>query len=448
MSAGMRGGAGRGAKVGAWAGTLSGPPRRDPARATGRPRPAPAARPPNSAAATRTPGAHAGARPPGDGAEAADVDAADAHAGRDRVAAPVVVRIRDDDGRAGGHEEEPQHEEREPAAARAAAGFAPARGGAALMDRGVHPDRVPHARGKPCQPRCAGPRVVRATTGNGEDMTTSTDRVPRIPLRGDTEIPQLGFGVFQVPPEDTADVVARAFETGYRHIDTAEGYENEEGVGAAIRASGLAREDVFVTTKCPNSKHGYDEARGALQGSLERLGLDFVDLYLIHWPIPSKDRYIETWKAFVDMQKEGLTRSIGVSNFQPDHLRRIIDETGVTPAINQVELHPRLQQAALRRVHDELGVVTEAWSPLAQGAVLDDPAITKIAGAHGVAPGQVVLRWHLQIGNVAIPKSVTPERIEQNLDVFGFELGDDEMGAIEALDAGERTGPDPDTFGG
>jgi 2,5-diketo-D-gluconate reductase A len=278
-------------------------------------------------------------------------------------------------------------------------------------------------------------------------MTTSTDRVPRIPLRGDTEIPQLGFGVFQVPPEDTADVVARAFETGYRHIDTAAAYENEEGVGAAIRASGLAREDVFVTTKCPNSEHGYDEARRALQGSLERLGLDFVDLYLIHWPMPSKDRYVETWKAFVDMQNEGLARSIGVSNFQPDHLRRVIDETGVTPALNQVELHPRLQQPALRRVHDELGVVTEAWSPLAQGAVLDDPAIVRVADAHGVTPGQVVLRWHLQIGNVVIPKSVTPERIEQNFELFYFELSDDEMAAIEALDAGERTGPDPDTFG-
>ena len=279
-------------------------------------------------------------------------------------------------------------------------------------------------------------------------MTTSTDRVPRIPLRGDTEIPQLGFGVFQVPPEDTADVVTRALQTGYRHIDTAAAYENEEGVGQAIRSSELSREDIFVTTKCPNPEHGYDKARRALQGSLERLGLEFVDLYLIHWPIPSKDRYVETWQAFVDAQKEGLARSIGVSNFQPDHLRRIIDETGVTPAINQVELHPRLQQPELRRVHEELGVVTEAWSPLAQGAVLDDPAIVKIADAHGVTTGQVVLRWHLQIGNVVIPKSVTPERIEQNFELFGFELSADEMSAIEALDAGERTGPDPDAFGG
>ena len=278
-------------------------------------------------------------------------------------------------------------------------------------------------------------------------MTTSTDHVPRIPLRGDTEIPQLGFGVFQVPAEDTAGVVDRALRTGYRHIDTAAAYENEEGVGQAIRAADLAREDVFVTTKCPNSDHGFDAARRALHGSLERLGLDFVDLYLIHWPVPSRDRYVETWKAFVEMQSEGLIRSIGVSNFQPAHLRRVIDETGVTPAINQVELHPRLQQPDLRKVHAELGIVTEAWSPLAQGAVLDDPAIVRIAEAHRVTPGQVVLRWHLQIGNVVIPKSVTPERIEQNFDVFGFELGDDELRAIEALDAGERTGPDPDTFG-
>jgi 2,5-diketo-D-gluconate reductase A len=279
-------------------------------------------------------------------------------------------------------------------------------------------------------------------------MSSTTDQVPRIPLRGDTEIPQLGFGVFQVPPEDTADVVTRALQTGYRHIDTAAAYQNEEGVGQAVRASALGREEVFVTTKCPNPAHGYDAARDALAGSLERLGLDFVDLYLIHWPIPSKDLYVETWKAFVDMQSEGLAKSIGVSNFQPDHLRRIVDETGVTPAVNQVELHPRLQQADLRREHERLEIVTEAWSPLAQGAVLDDPAITGIAEAHDRTPGQVVIRWHLQLGNVVIPKSVTPERIEQNFAVFGFELSDDEMAAIAALDAGERTGPDPDTFTG
>jgi diketogulonate reductase-like aldo/keto reductase len=279
-------------------------------------------------------------------------------------------------------------------------------------------------------------------------MSSTTDQVPRIPLRGDTEIPQLGFGVFQVPPEDTADVVTRALQTGYRHIDTAAAYRNEAGVGQAIHASGLDREEVFVTTKCPNPSHGYDEARNALRASLERLGLDFVDLYLIHWPLPAKDRYVETWKAFVEMQAEGLTRSIGVSNFQADHLRRIVDETGVTPAVNQIELHPRLQQAGLRREHADREIVTEAWSPLAQGAVLDDPAIVEIAETHDKTPGQVVLRWHLQLGNVVIPKSVTPERIEQNFDLFGFHLSGDEMAAIEALDEGERTGPDPDSFTG
>jgi diketogulonate reductase-like aldo/keto reductase len=277
-------------------------------------------------------------------------------------------------------------------------------------------------------------------------MTTRTDQVPRIPLRGDTEIPQLGFGVFQVPPEDTADVVTRALETGYRHIDTAAAYRNEAEVGQAFRASGLEREDVFITTKCFNTDHGYEEAQRALRQSLERLDLDFVDLYLIHWPVPSQDRYVETWKAFIEMQSQGLARSIGVSNFQPAHLARIVDETGVTPAVNQVELHPRLQQAGLRREHSERGIVTEAWSPLAQGAVLDDPVITEIAEEHDVTPGQVVIRWHLELGNVVIPKSVTPERIEQNFDVFGFHLTEDEMAAIEALDAGELTGPDPDTF--
>jgi 2,5-diketo-D-gluconate reductase A len=267
-------------------------------------------------------------------------------------------------------------------------------------------------------------------------------------MRGDVEIPQLGFGVFQVPPEDTADVVAKALQTGYRHIDTAAAYGNEAGVGQAVRDAGLSRDEVFITTKCANDDHGFDQAKRALRASLDRLGFDHVDLYLIHWPVPRRDRYVETWQALTDLQREGLTRAIGVSNFQPAHLRRIVDETGVTPAINQVELHPRIQQADLRRVHAELGIVTEAWSPLAQGEVLDDPAVARIAEAHGRTPGQVVIRWHLQLGNVVIPKSVTPERIEQNFDVGGFALRDDEMAAIAALDASERTGPDPETFGG
>jgi len=277
-------------------------------------------------------------------------------------------------------------------------------------------------------------------------MSPDTQSVPLLPLGGGEEIPQLGFGVFQVPPEDTAEVAMRALATGYRHIDTAAAYQNEAGVGQAIRAAGLDREEVFVTTKCFNDDQGYEEAKHALRNSLDQLEMTHVDLYLIHWPVPAHDRYVETWKAFIDMQNEGLARNIGVSNFQPPHLERLIDETGVTPAVNQVELHPRLQQPGLRREHADRGIVTEAWSPLAQGEVLDDPAIVEIAEAHGKTPGQVVIRWHLQLGNVVIPKSVTPERIDENFDVFGFELSGDEMAQIEELDAGERTGPDPDTF--
>jgi 2,5-diketo-D-gluconate reductase A len=277
-------------------------------------------------------------------------------------------------------------------------------------------------------------------------MTTSNTAVPTVDLRGDVQIPQLGFGVFQVPPEDTVETTLLAFQTGYRHIDTASAYENEAEVGQAFRASALDRDEVFITTKCFNDDHGYEDAKRACRTSLDRLELDFVDLYLIHWPVPTHDRYVDTWRAFVELQEEGLARAIGVSNFQPAHLRRLIDETGVTPAVNQVELHPRFQQAGLRREHDELGIVTEAWSPLAQGDVLDDPVLTEIADRHGKTAGQVVLRWHTQLGNVVFPKSVTPERIEENFAIFDFHLTDDDMDAIEGLDVGERTGPDPDTF--
>jgi 2,5-diketo-D-gluconate reductase A len=277
-------------------------------------------------------------------------------------------------------------------------------------------------------------------------MTTSTTQVPSVSLSDGDTIPQLGFGVFQVPPKDTAEAVTRALLAGYRHIDTAAGYHNEAGVGQAIHAAGLERDEVFVTTKCANDDHGREQAKHALKASLEQLEMEFVDLYLIHWPVPSRDKYVETWEAFIELQKEGLVRSIGVSNFQPAHLERLITETGVTPTINQIELHPRLQQIGLRHEHEELGIVTEAWSPLAQGRVLDDPTITEIAHAHGKTPGQAVIRWHLQLGNVVIPKSVTPERIIENFDVFDFNLSSDQMAAIEALDAGERTGPDPDTF--
>jgi 2,5-diketo-D-gluconate reductase A len=277
-------------------------------------------------------------------------------------------------------------------------------------------------------------------------MSTSTSQIPTIPLRGDARIPQLGFGVFQVPPRETLKVVSEALATGYRHIDTAAAYGNEAQVGEAIRASRLDRREVFLTTKCANSDHGYEEAKRALRRSLERLGFDYVDLYLIHWPVPVRDRYVETWRAFIEMRDEGLARSIGVSNFLPAHLQRVISETGETPAINQVELHPYLQQRELRREHERLGIVTEAYSPLAQGLVLDDPTIVEIAERHSRTTGQVVIRWHLQIGNVVIPKSATPERIKQNIEVFDLQLSEDEIEAINALDSGRRTGGDPATF--
>jgi 2,5-diketo-D-gluconate reductase A len=277
-------------------------------------------------------------------------------------------------------------------------------------------------------------------------MTDTSTNVPAVTLADGNTIPQLGFGVFQIPPKETAEAVTRALLAGYRHVDTAAAYHNEAAVGQAIHAAGLEREDVFITTKCFNDDQGKEQAKHALKASLEQLEMEFVDLYLIHWPVPSRDKYVETWEAFVDLQNDGLVRSIGVSNFQPAHLERIIDATSVTPTVNQVELHPRLQQPGLRHEHDELGIVTEAWSPLAQGLVLDDPTIIEIAEAHGKTPGQVVIRWHLQLGNIVIPKSVTPERIIENFEVFDFTLSGDQMAAIEALDAGERTGPDPDVF--
>ena len=275
-------------------------------------------------------------------------------------------------------------------------------------------------------------------------MATSI-QIPTLSL-GDVEIPQFGLGVFQVPPEQTVENVTFAIEAGYRHIDTAKAYNNEAQVGQAVRASGLRREEFFITTKLWNSDHG--RAEEALKESLGSLEMDYVDLYLIHWPAPANDRYVEAWQALIEAQKAGLVRAIGVSNFEPEHLRRIVDATGVTPAVNQIELHPYLTQPGLRREHEQRGIVTEAWSPLAQGAVLDDPVITEIADAHGKTPGQVVLRWHLELGNVVFPKSVTPARIEENIDVFDFELSADEVQRIEALDRGERTGPDPQTFNG
>jgi 2,5-diketo-D-gluconate reductase A len=270
--------------------------------------------------------------------------------------------------------------------------------------------------------------------------------VPTITLHDDVEIPQLGFGVFQVPAEDTHGVVEEALRVGYRHIDTASAYRNEEGVGAALRESGIAREDVFVTTKLWNSQQGHDSALRAIDKSLSRLGTDYVDLYLIHWPVPSEDRYVETWRAFERIREEGKARAIGVSNFRIEDLERLEAETETRPAINQIELHPRLQQAELRAYHAEHGIATEAWSPLAQGELLSDETIAALAADHGKTPAQVILRWHLELGNVVIPKSVTPARIRENFELFDFQLGQDEMASIEALDAGARIGPNPATF--
>ncbi len=272
-------------------------------------------------------------------------------------------------------------------------------------------------------------------------------KVPSITLNNGVSMPQLGFGVWQVPDEEVTAALSTALEAGYRSIDTAAAYQNEKGVGAAIAESGVPRDELFVTTKLWNSDQGYDSALRAFDASLANLGLDHVDLYLIHWPVPAKDAYVETWKAFEKLYAEGRTRAIGVSNFQPAHLRRLLAETDIVPALNQVELHPNLQQRAVRDVHAEHGIVTEAWSPLAQGgSLLKDDTITAVAERHGKTPAQVILRWHVQTGNVVIPKSVTPSRIRENFDVFGFELTPGDMKAIDASETGERTGPDPDTF--
>lgn len=269
-----------------------------------------------------------------------------------------------------------------------------------------------------------------------------------ITLNNGVPMPQLGFGVFQVPEEETARAVTTALEAGYRSVDTATAYGNERAVGRALAASGLPREELFVTTKLWNSDQGYDSTLAAFDTSLAKLGLDQLDLYLIHWPTPARDLYVETWKAMEKLLVDGRVRAIGVSNFQPAHLTRLLDEGGVVPAVNQIELHPGLQQAELRDFHARHGIVTEAWSPLAQGASLKDPLITGIADRYGKSPAQVVLRWHVQLGNVVIPKSVTPARIKENIDVFDFALTEDDMAAIARLDEGHRTGPDPDTFNG
>ncbi|MFD8387295.1 aldo/keto reductase [Streptomyces sp. NPDC059679] len=270
--------------------------------------------------------------------------------------------------------------------------------------------------------------------------------VPTVTLNNGVEIPQLGFGVFQVPDAETAAAVTTALETGYRSVDTASIYGNESGVGKALAGSGIARGELFITTKLWNADQGYDATLRAFDASLDKLGLDYVDLYLIHWPTPARDLYRESWKAIEKLAADGRIRAAGVSNFQPAHLRRLLEGADLVPVVNQVELHPGLQQSELRALHADLDIATEAWSPLAQGAVLGDETITTIAAQHGKSPAQVVLRWHLQLGCIVIPKSVTPARIRENLDVFDFALSDDEMAAITALDRGLRTGPDPDTL--
>jgi len=276
--------------------------------------------------------------------------------------------------------------------------------------------------------------------------------VPNLSLStgsGAIDIPQLGFGVWQVDDAEATPAVTTALETGYRSIDTARAYENEAGVGRALAATDVSRDEIFVTTKLANGDQGYDSTLAAFDGSMERLGLDVLDLYLIHWPTPAKDTYVETFKAFQKLRDDGRVRAIGVCNFQVNHLERLREETGELPAINQIELHPYLVQQELRDFNAQNGILTEAWSPLASGGdVLADDVITAVAEKHGVTPAQAILRWHLQLGNVVIPKSVTPSRIRENLDVFGFELTDDEMASITGLDRSHRTGPDPDEFAG
>ena len=274
--------------------------------------------------------------------------------------------------------------------------------------------------------------------------------VPTITLNDQTTIPQLGFGVFQVPPEETAETVTTALEVGYRHIDTAEMYQNEQGVGEAIKASGIARDELYVTSKLNNGFHRPDDARRAFDATLTALDLDRIDLFLIHWPLPTlhDGDFVSTWKTLAEFVADGRATSIGVSNFQPAHLDRIVAETGVVPAVNQIEVHPYFTNEAARAASIRHGVEVESWSPIAQGKVLDDAVIGEIAAAHGKTPSQVTLRWHLERGDIVFPKSMREERMRENFEIFDFSLTDDQVAAISALDRGEagRTGPNPDTF--
>ncbi|MEU5025574.1 aldo/keto reductase [Streptomyces milbemycinicus] len=272
-------------------------------------------------------------------------------------------------------------------------------------------------------------------------------KVPFISLSNGVQMPQLGFGVWQVPDDEAATAVRTALDVGYRSIDTAAIYGNEEGTGRAIAASGIPRDELFVTTKLWNGEQGYDSTLRAFDTSLSKLGLEYVDLYLIHWPVPGVDKYVDSWKAFEKIYAEGRAKAIGLSNFHPAHVQRLLSETEIAPVIDQVELHPQLQQSELRAFNARHNIVTEAWSPLGQGkGLLEDDRLKAIAEKHGKSPAQVVLRWHLDLGNVVIPKSVTPSRIAENIDVFDFELDAQDLAAIDAMDSGNRLGPDPDTF--
>jgi len=269
---------------------------------------------------------------------------------------------------------------------------------------------------------------------------------PTVTLNNGVEIPQLGFGVFKVKPTETVSAVTTALRVGYRHIDTAEMYGNEKEVGLAITASGLDRDDVFVTSKLNNSHHPYSDALAAFDRTLSDLGLEYVDLFLIHWPLPAVGDFVETWRALESVYRDDRARAIGVSNFHADHLRRLLDETELVPAVNQIEAHPYLTQEPLRAFNASHGIKNEAWSPLARGRVLDDPTIKDVVDRTGRTAAQVVLRWHIQLGNIVFPKSVRLDRIEENFNIFDFELSGEDMAAISKLDRGERTGPDPDTF--
>jgi len=273
----------------------------------------------------------------------------------------------------------------------------------------------------------------------------SPAHVPAVLLDNGVAVPQVGLGVFKVPDDATQRTVELALEAGYRHIDTAAGYYNEAGVGAALRASGLHRDEIFVTTKLRNGDQGYESALQAFEDSREQLDVEVVDLYLVHWPVPSKDLYVETWRAFEKLYADGAVRAIGVSNFLPEHLARLLAETDVVPAVNQIEVHPTYQQRATQDATRAAGIAVEAYSPLGRGADLDAPAVRSVAAAHGVTPAQAVLRWHLQHDRIVIPKSVDPVRIATNIDLFGFELTPEEVAAIDALDSGARLGSDPAT---